>query len=400
MDFFRDKFAPRMNRISRNIWVSVLKDSILQVLPFILVSSVVTLLSLVSNIWKGMPDLWGIGNFTFGLISIFVAFLIPFNMMEKKKLSKQRIISGLTGIGLFLMLTNPTMGKNGTATFQFSYFGAGGMFVAILCGLFTAKVMETFGKFSFFKDDTVIPDFVTAWFDSMLPIGIVIVVGWYLIDILKINVYKLIIQLFSPLGGIIETLPGFVLVMLITCFIFSMGISTWVMTPITTPVYLAAIQANQVNGAHNIVTGETIFSTYLWIGGAGCTLPLVLMMLFHSKSKRLRVLGKAFFVPSIFNINEPVVFGSIVWNPYLMIPMWLQGIILPIIVWTGLKSGLGQIPSSVFQVWYIPFPLNTWINGHTIGSIILVLIIFAVSSLIWYPFFKSYDRDLVEKEQR
>lgn len=399
MDFFRTKFAPKMNQINRNVWVSVLKDSILQTLPFILVSSAITLLSLLSNIWKWWPNLLGITNFTFGLISIYVSFLIPFNMMEKKKLPKQRLISGLTSIGLFLLLTNPTM-KDDNATFQFSFFGAGGMFVAILCGVFTALVMQIFGKFSLFNEDTVIPDFVTAWFDSMLPIGTVIATGWLLVDILKINVYNLIIQLFSPLSGIVETLPGFILVMFITCFIYSIGISTWVLTPITTPVYLAAIQANQTHGAHNIVTSETIFSTYLWIGGVGCTLPLVLMMIFMAKSKRLKVLGKAFIVPSIFNINEPVVFGSIVWNPYLMIPMWLQGIILPAVIWIGLKSGLGKIPAAVFQMWYLPFPINTWINSPTIGSIILVVIVFLVAAVIWYPFFKSYDRNLVEKEDK
>lgn len=400
INILNTNLAPRMNKINRNIWVSVLKDSVLQILPFILVSSFITLLNLFSNIWKWWPDLSGISNFTFGIVSIYVAFLIPFNMMEKKKLPKQRLISGLTAIGLFLLLTNPVMTKGGTATFQFSFFGAGGMFVAILCGVVTALIMEMFGKFSFFNEDTVIPDFVTAWFDSMLPIGLVITMGWLLVDVLKIDVYKVIIQFFSPLSGIVETLPGFVLIMFIYCFIYSMGISTWVLTPITTPVFLAAIQSNQLSDTHKIVTSETIFSTYLWIGGVGCTLPLVLMMLFLAKSQRLKALGKAFIVPSIFNINGPTVFGSIVWNPYLMIPMWLQGIILPIIVWLGLKTGLGQVPSAVFQMWYVPFPINTWINGHTLGSILLVLIIFIASSLIWFPFFKLYDRNLIENEQQ
>lgn len=400
INILNTNLAPRMNKINRNIWVSVLKDSVLQILPFILVSSFITLLNLFSNIWKWWPDLSGISNFTFGIVSIYVAFLIPFNMMEKKKLPKQRLISGLTAIGLFLLLTNPVMTKGGTATFQFSFFGAAGMFVAILCGVVTALIMEMFGKFSFFNEDTVIPDFVTAWFDSMLPIGLVITMGWLLVDVLKIDVYKVIIQFFSPLSGIVETLPGFVLIMFIYCFIYSMGISTWVLTPITTPVFLAAIQSNQLSDTHKIVTSETIFSTYLWIGGVGCTLPLVLMMLFLAKSQRLKALGKAFIVPSIFNINEPTVFGSIVWNPYLMIPMWLQGIILPIIVWLGLKTGLGQVPSAVFQMWYVPFPINTWINGHTLGSILLVLIIFIASSLIWFPFFKLYDRNLIENEQQ
>jgi Phosphotransferase system cellobiose-specific component IIC len=66
----------------------------------------------------------------------------------------------------------------------------------------------------------------------------------------------------------------------------------------------------------------------------------------------------------------------------------------------GLKSGLGRIPAAVFQMWYLPFPINTWINSPTIGSIILVVIVFLVATVIWYPFFKLYDRDLVEKEDK
>lgn len=397
MAVFKEKVAPKMDKVSRNIWISILKDSILQTLPFILVSSLITCLSLFSNIFKWWPNLWGISNFTFGIVSIFVAFLIPFNMMERKKLAKQRIIAGFSSLGLFLLLTHPIMEK-GNAIFQFSFFGAGGMFVAIICGIFSSLIMGFFGTFSFFKKDTAIPDFVTAWFDSMLPIGIVVGSGWLLVDVLKINVYQLIINFFSPLSGIIETLPGFVLVMFIYCLIYSMGISTWVLTPVTAPVYLAAIQANQTNGASNIVTGETIYSTYLWIGGVGCTLPLVLMMLNLAKSKRLKIMGKAFLVPSLFNINEPVVFGTIVWNPFLMIPMWIQGVVLPIIIWIALKTGLGQVPTKVFQMWYIPFPINTWINGGTIGSMILVIVIFVVSSVIWYPFFKAYDKQLLISE--
>ena len=109
-------------------------------------------------------------------------------------------------------------------------------------------------------------------------------------------------------------------------------------------------------------------------------------------------MGKAFLVPSLFNINEPVVFGTIVWNPFLMIPMWIQGVVLPIIIWIALKTGLGQVPTKVFQMWYIPFPINTWINGGTIGSLILVIVIFVVSSVIWYPFFKAYDKQLLISE--
>lgn len=36
----------------------------------------------------------------------------------------------------------------------------------------------------------------------------------------------------------------------------------------------------------------------------------------RSRSNRLKAMGRATLIPSIFNINEPVVFGVIAWNPH------------------------------------------------------------------------------------
>ncbi|WP_228765748.1 hypothetical protein [Bombilactobacillus apium] len=153
-----------------------------------------------------------ISSFTFGLLSIFVAFLVPFNFMEFKKLKKQRIIAGLTSIALFLMLLGPKFGvKTGTVTFKFDEFGAGGMFVAIIVAIFVSLVMQVFGTFSFFSEDSVIPDFVTAWFDSLLPIGLVITAGWLVVDLLHFDAYAAVEAVFRPLASGADTWWGFTL---------------------------------------------------------------------------------------------------------------------------------------------------------------------------------------------
>lgn len=403
IDFLNNKFAPKATVINRNVWINVLKDSILQTLPFILVSSLITLLTLPGNVWKWWPNLWPISTYTFGLLSIFVAFLIPFNLMERKRLRKQRLIAGLTSVALFLMMTKPVIDANSMAKVNFGYFGAGGMFVAMICGIIVGLIMQFFGKFSFFKEDTVIPDFVTSWFDSMLPVGITIVLGWIVIIQLNLDIYHVIVNIFAPLGSILESLPGFMLVIFIYTFLYSMGISSWVLTPIVTPLMIQAIQKNAdlVAAGHNptfIVTYEVVFVGFLFWGGVGTTMPLNLMML-RAKSQRLRALGKACIVPAIFNINEPTVFGTIVWNPYLMLPMWLNGLILPAVTYLGLKMGITAIPSAVNQLWYVPFPIGSWLISPHVGSIILALIVFAVATLIWYPFFKVYDLNEFKKEQ-
>src|SRR5690625_6864722 len=95
-------------------------------------------------------------------------------------------------------------------------------------------------------------------------------------------------------------------------------------------------------------------------------------MLF-ARSSRLKATGKAVIVPSIFNINEPVVSGGpIVFNPMLMIPFWLNGLIIPALTYGALSTGLFKIPSEVFQLWYVPFPIATYLVSNFKGVLLLL----------------------------
>lgn len=403
MNLLNQGFAPKAQKVANNEWVLTIKNSILQVLPFIFVGSLITLLDIPENFFKWWPNLSPISSFTFGLTSIFVAFLLPYNVMEHKKLSNQKIIAGLSSVALFLMFANPTWDKTSSIiSYQFSELGAGGMFVALVVGGFVALIMEAFGKFSFFSKDTALPDFIISWFDSMLPIVIVVGTGWLLSYVMHVDLYKIVQMLLSPLSSSLDTWWGFTLILFLDCFIYSMGISGWVLAGVESPIMFASIADNVTkfaNGAQNlhIYTHEVIFS-FPWIGGIGCTLPLVIIMLLWGKSKRTKALSKAVILPSIFNINEPVVFGIIAWNPYVMVPLWINGLVLPLITYFWLKMGLSPIPHSLMQMWYIPFPFVTWLVSPAISAIILVLILFFVSGLIYYPFFKVYDNNLIQEE--
>lgn len=398
--WLENDFSPKMNKINHNVWVVTLKDSIMQLLPFILLGSVFCMLTIPGDLFhiKNYPNFWTPFGWTMGMLSILISFLIPFNLMEKKRLRKQRFIAGCSGLITFLIIISPQVIADGTIGFGHEALGAGGMFVAIVAGVFTGFVMGLFGSFSFFKEESIIPDFVRAWFDSMLPIAVVILATWVVVDIASFDLYNFILNLFMPLAKITESPWGFPLIMFIYCFLYTMGISSWVLTPVTKPVFLAAITANVTVGATNLVTSETIFSAYMWFGGIGCTMPLVIMLAF-SKSAKLKALGRACIAPGIFNINEPVVFGAIAWNPIMMLPMWIIGIVLPIIVWVGTKViHFAPIPSIVFDMWYIPYPLSTWITTGTMTGIILMLICVLVATLIWYPFFKVYEKQEVRIE--
>jgi PTS system cellobiose-specific IIC component len=82
----------------------------------------------------------------------------------------------------------------------------------------------------------------------------------------------------------------------------------------------------------------------------------------------------------------------------MMIPMWLHGLILPAITYVVLRAGLVPIPSSLFQMWYCPFPISTWIVSRSVSGLVLLAVLVAVSILIWLPFLKVYEKQLAAKQ--
>ncbi len=401
MNWMGDVVAPKMEDLTNNAWLSAMQKAVIKTLPMVLVGSLITIYNVIRNFIPALPVLTSLRDYTFGLISLFIVFLIPYNVLELKKNNKMKLIAGFTGISLFMILVNPVITTDGYL-YQFSAFGAGGMFVAIIAGLFTAFIMNLYSKFTFFKQDSVIPDFVKEWFDSMLPIATVVLFGWLAVIQLKFDVYSFIVALFSPLNAIAQSLPGMILLYFIPSLLYSMGISAWVFQPIMNPIALVAITANAdavASGAAATMpfTNEAIYA-WLSLGGRGATLPLSIMLMFAA-SKRLKALGRASIVPSVLNINEPVVFGCIAWNPVLMIPLWLTSIILPAITYFAQVSGLVAIPVEVFNMWYCPVFITTWLVNHSLSGLVLTAVNLAVATVIFFPFFKIYDRQQLRQEQ-
>ena len=406
--WLENSFQPKMNIVNTNVWILTLKDSMLQVLPFIFVGSIFCMGTVLESFVTLPFSFWTPYGWTMGLVSLFVSFLIPFNFCEKKRLRKSRLIAGMTGISTFLISITPEVLAEGEAGFGSSALGAGGMFCAMITGIIVCIVFNLFGKFSFFKEDSVIPDFVRQWFDALLPIGITVFAFFLLVQVAGVDLYSIAVNIFMPLQGIANTWYGFTLIIFIYCFIYSMGISSWVLTPVAEPIKLATIAANlaliasgEATAANQGIYTETlVYVTYMWWGGIGCTMPLVLEMMFMAKSQKLKALGRACIAPAIFNINEPVVFGTIAWNPIMMLPMWIIGIVMPLLTWFGVKV-IQFAPFNImqFELWYCPYPIGTWIStGGSIAAIIFVIIEFLVAAAIYFPFMKAYDKQCCDEE--
>lgn len=403
MKWMNEKFAPRLEAFTNNVWVSSIQEAIMVTLPMIFIGSFVTLISILKDFIPGMPDLTPITTFSFGLLGIFIAFLTPYTVMQKKGRDKIKLIAGATGISLFLMLLKPVMNEDGTIQFIMERFGPSGMITALLVGIAVAVVLNVFNNFSFFKKDSNLPEFIMEWFDFLVPIAIILTLGWVLVYQLNFDIFDLIVSAFEPVNALGQTLWGFLLFNMIGVALYSFGVSPWVIIPIFYAIWIPAIEQNAALVAQglepvNINTFETFFSGWLGVGGLGATLPLIILFLF-AKSQKLKSIGRATLVPSLFNINEPVIYGApIAFNPILMIPMWINGIITPIIVYLALDLGFAQIPSKVFQLWYTPIGLSTYLMSGFNGLILLAVVL-AIIFAVWYPFYKIYDAQELKKEQ-
>jgi len=144
---------------------------------------------------------------------------------------------------------------------------------------------------------------------------------------------------------------------------------------------------------------EPFFQWFVWIGGAGATLSLCILMIF-SKSEYLKKVGRFSIIPSIFNINEPLIFGApLVMNPILALPFIGIQLILTTITYFVFKLGL-IAKITILAPWTLPGPLGALFatNGDW-RALVLVVFNLLVAVIIYYPFFKMYERKMIEQEQ-
>ena len=392
--------VPISNKITSNYWFSIVADAILYIVPFSMVSAIPSLWSILLKFFPELPDLSPLSQYSFGLIGLFVVFIIPYNCLVKEEKKDRSLIAGFTGIGTFMLCMNITKTDGGSLV-DLGKFGAGGMFTAMFVGLIVAVIYRCLARFSFFGEDSVLPDFVKNWFDNIIAILLSLFAGYIVTFVLKVDVFTMAQFLMKPVTGFAQSLPGFITIVCLQNIFYFFGISGWVFTPVTRTITQAAIAENAaMMAAGKAATNVYSFgaSRYYHIGGQGATLPVAIMMLF-AKSKRYRLLGKATIIPSCFNINEPLQYGAIVNNPFMFIPTVVLSILLPAITWLCLTYGFGTIHYVNFDMNFLPNPICAFImSGGDWRNAVIVLINLAVAAVVWYPFFKAADKDMVEKE--
>lgn len=404
MKWLSESFAPKANALFSKPWISAVSSAMQKMIPFILTGSLIYFYNVFKSFIPALPDLSPILNYSFGLISLIVAFMVANQCMEKLSHPLYTINAGIVSILILLFICMPIGASSDSIAALMGNLGPKGIAVGIIAGLFTSVIFHGYAKLHWMENSTSIPDFVTGWIHTIVPTIIALAFAMTMVNGLHINIFEAILSLFKPIATIGQSLPGMLLLLLIQAILYSMGISTWIMSAITMPICLTGIQENiiavaQGLPAQNIFTTETMGTGLLAMGGCGSTLTLNLMMCF-SKSRKLKTMGRIFIAPSIFNINEPIVFGApIVFNPILMVPLWLNSISGPIIIYTVMRLGWLNIPSKLMQIGQIPAPISSVMITEDLRALLWFCVVFVVNILIWYPFYKVFERQCIAKEQ-
>ena len=368
-----------------------------------MIGSVSSIVGVFRNfeVMSWIPDISMLNTYSFGLIAVFLAILVPMKVLEKRGNEKLKISAMLTSLALFFIITLPVIdGEAGTMNFIMDKIGTGGMLTAVVTSVFTAWIFNFASRHSMFKEDTVMPDMVVAWMDALVPVTITLAIGLFIMST-GFDLPLFIRGLFAPISSFGQTWLGLVMICFFTCFLYSFGF-TWILFPIAWAIWMEGMDANMAavaagQAASSINLMETVMGI-TYIGGQGCTLALVLMCM-RSNVKKLKSIGRVCIFPAIFNINEPIVFGApVVWNPILMIPLCLNSIIIPSLMYLVMRIGLVPIPSAPMQMWYLPNIVQGYLTTNSMSGVILVIALFAVSWLIWMPFFRVFEKQQYKEE--
>jgi PTS system cellobiose-specific IIC component len=199
----------------------------------------------------------------------------------------------------------------------------------------------------------------------------------------------------APLATLGDSWAALALITAIESALWLVGIhGPALFAAIVLPVYLTLQAANAAAaGRHEPIPHIVVVSTFLFVfpGGAGATLPLVLLLL-RSRVRRLRTFALAVLVPSLINVNEPVMFGlPVAYNPVFAVPFVLCPVVLSTLTYAALA--LGWVGRPIF---YVPSSIPTLISVFLATldwrACVLAAVNVAVAAAIWLPFVRMYER--------
>lgn len=435
--FLDEKLSTPMARLSEQRHLRAIRDGIIATLPLIIVSSMFLVIAFLPN---QLPADWGVTQFikanavkillpyrmSMYIMSLYAVFGIGYSLARSYKLDG--LSGGILSELAFLLTIVPTMMPDptdaltsfikanpdmaaigdvaGAYVIPATNLGSAGMFVGIICAFFAVEVYRftQHSKFHITMPDQV-PESVARSFEALTPTIIVLLIMSTITMWLGFDLHSLISTIIRPLISATDTLPFALLVVFLEMFFWSFGIhGSSVVYSLACPLWTSLLEQNTTAFAAGSVAphiaAEPFFQWFVQIGGSGCTIGLALLFLFAARSKYLKLLGRTGIIPVIFNINEPIIFGTpLILNPSLAIPFICIPLINVVIAWVAMSLGLvGHVVA--MAPWTLPGPVGAFLaTGGDWRAAVLSVFLIVLSIVLYYPFFKMFDNKLLTEEE-
>ena len=414
-----EKAKPFFEKVSRNIYLRAIRDGFISAMPVVLFSSIFLLIAYVPNIfgfsWSASTEalIMKPYGYTMGILGVLVAGTTAKSLTDSfnRKLESTNQINFLStmlaSISGFLLLAADAVEGGGFAN---GFLGTKGLLTAFLAAFITVNIYNITVKNNVtIRMPEEVPPNISQVFKDIIPFTLVIVVLYGLDivtrNIMGTNVAESVIKLFEPLFTAADGYLGITIIFGAYALFWFVGIhGPSIVEPAIAAITYANIETNfqlLQAGQHAdkiLTSGTQMF--IVTMGGTGATLVVPFMFMWLSKSKRNKAIGRASVVPTFFGVNEPILFGApIVLNPVFFVP-FIFAPIANVWIFKFFVDVLGMNSFSVNLPWTTPGPLGIVIGtGFGLMSFILALTLIVVDVVIYYPFFKVYDAQILEEEK-
>ncbi|WP_367006808.1 lactose-specific PTS transporter subunit EIIC [Streptococcus sp. ZY19097] len=412
-----EKMKPFFEKVSRNKYLRAIKDGFIAGMPIIIFSSIFMLIAYVPNIWGfyWSDEVTALivkpYNYSMGILGMLVAGTTAKNLTDSfnRDLPATNQINNIatliTAIVGFLLLSSDSIDGG----FGSGYLGTAGLLSAFVAAFITVNIYNFFIKRNItIKMPSEVPPNIAQTFKDIFPLSAAILI-MYAIDlvvrqVVGINFAQAVIQLFQPLFTAADGYLGIAIIYGAMAMFWFIGIhGPSIVEPAISAIALINIDKNLAlldagQQATNIITpGLQYFVATM--GGTGATLVVPYMFMLLAKSKQNKAIGRAAVVPTSFGVNEPILFGApLVLNPVFFVP-FIAAPILNVWIFKFFVEVLGMNSFSYVLPWTTPGPLGLILGTGFAGmSFVLAVVLIVVDVLIYYPFFKVYDNQILAQE--
>lgn len=412
-----EKMKPFFEKVSRNKYLRAVKDGFISAMPVVLFSSIFMLIAYVPNIFgfywsdEAVNFIVKPYNYSMGLLGVLVAGTTAKALTDSfnRDLPKNNQINNISTmlaaiVGQLLLAADPVEGGFGSG-----YLGTTGLLSAFVSAFLVVNVYNFFIKRNItIKMPEEVPPNIAQTFKDLIPFAVSTLI-LYTIDVVVrltvgTNFAQMVIELFQPLFTAADGYVGLAIIYGAMSFFWFIGIhGPSIVEPAISAIIflnldqnLQMLQAGQ-QATHALTPGIQYFVATL--GGTGATFVVPYMFMWMAKSKQNKAIGKAAFIPTSFGVNEPILFGGpLVLNPVFFVPFILAPI-ANVWLFKAFVDFLGMNSFVYFLPWTTPGPIGLMLGtGFAPLAILLAVLLLVMDVLIYYPFFKVYDKEQYEKE--